>query len=85
MVKVLFRTVVAAAGSLAIALLTFQFFHGNATIAAIFLLLGIVLVGAYGTRTEAIAASVSATVCLDYLFIPPIAKSRSPTPKVGLY
>jgi len=74
MVKVLFRTVVAAAGSLAIALLTFQFFHGNATIAAIFLLLGIVLVGAYGTRTEAIAASVSATVCLDYLFIPPIGK-----------
>jgi two-component system, OmpR family, sensor histidine kinase KdpD len=74
MVKVLFRTVLAAAGSLAIALLCSHLFHSNATIAAIFLLLGIVLEGAYASRAEAIAAAISATLCLDYLFIPPIGK-----------
>jgi len=32
------------------------------------------LIGAYRARTEAIAASLTATLCLDYFFIPPIGK-----------
>jgi two-component system, OmpR family, sensor histidine kinase KdpD len=68
----LFGSATAAVGSLAIALICFYLFHSNATIAAIFLLLGVVLAGAYGTRTEAVASSLSATLCLDYFFVPPI-------------
>jgi len=74
MPKALFGPAAAAAGSLVIALLCFYLFHSNATIAAIFLFLGVLLAGAYATRAEAIAASVSATLCLDYFFIPPIGK-----------
>ena len=70
--KALFGSVAAAAESLAIALICFYLFHSNATIAAIFLLLGVVLAGAYGTRAGAVASSISATVCLDYFFVPPI-------------
>jgi len=64
--------VAAAAESLVIGLVCFYLFHSNATIAAIFLLLGVVLAGAYGTRTSAVASSITATLCLDYFFIPPI-------------
>ncbi len=60
------------AESLVIALICFYLFHSNATIAAIFLLLGVVLAGAYGTRTAAVASSICATLCLDYFFVPPI-------------
>jgi two-component system sensor histidine kinase KdpD len=72
--KALFGSFAAAAGSVAIALLCFYLFHSNATLAAIFLLLGVLLAGAYASRTEAIVASISATLCLDYFFIPPIGK-----------
>lgn len=70
--KVIVGTLAAAGGTLAIALLCFLLFHSNATIAAIFLFLGVVLAGAYGTRVEAVAASISATLYLDYFFVPPI-------------
>ena len=70
--KALIASAVAAAGSLALALICFYLFHSNATIAAIFLLLGVVLAGAYGTRASAVASSISATLCLDYFFVPPI-------------
>ncbi len=70
--KALLGPIVAASGSLAIALLCFFVLHSNATIAALFLLLGVVLAGAYASRAEALAASVAATLSLDYFFIPPI-------------
>jgi two-component system sensor histidine kinase KdpD len=69
--KALFGPLAAAAGSVAISLLCF-YLHSNATIAALFLLLGVVLAGAYASRTEALTASIASTLCLDYLFIPPI-------------
>ena len=53
-------------------LLCFFVLHSNATIAALFLLLGVVLAGTFASRVEAVAASVAATLCLDYFFIPPI-------------
>jgi two-component system sensor histidine kinase KdpD len=70
--KALFASVAAAAESLVIALLCFYLFHSSATIAAIFLLLSVTLAGAYGTRSGAVASSISATLCLDYFFVPPI-------------
>jgi two-component system sensor histidine kinase KdpD len=72
MLKTLLGPFVAACVSLAIALLCFFLFHSNPTIAALFLLVGVLLAGAYASRTEAITASVAATLCLDYFFIPPI-------------
>lgn len=69
--KALFGPLAAAASSVAISLLCF-YLHSNATIAALFLLLGVVLAGAYASRVEAITASIASTLCLDYLFIPPI-------------
>ncbi len=72
--KVIVGTLAAAFGTLGIALLCFQLFHSNATVAAIFLFLGVVLAGAYGTRVEAVVASVAATLCLDYFFVPPIGE-----------
>jgi two-component system sensor histidine kinase KdpD len=30
------------------------------------------MAGAYGTRAEAVSSSISATLCLDYYFVPPI-------------
>jgi two-component system sensor histidine kinase KdpD len=73
MAKRVLGSLAAAAGSLVVALLCF-YLHSNATIAAIFLLLAVLLIGAYRARTEAIAASLTATLCLDYFFIPPIGK-----------
>jgi two-component system sensor histidine kinase KdpD len=70
--KVLLGPLAAATSSLAIALLCFYLLHSNATTAALFLLLGVLLAGAYASRTEAIVASIAATLCLDYFFIPPI-------------
>jgi two-component system sensor histidine kinase KdpD len=70
--KALLASIAAAAESLVIALICFYLFHSNATIAAIFLLLGVVLAGAYGKRVSAVASSISATLCLDYFFVPPI-------------
>jgi two-component system sensor histidine kinase KdpD len=70
--RILFGSLAAAAGSLAISLLCFYLFHSNATVAALFLLLGVLLVGAYASRSEAIAASIASTLCLDFFFIPPV-------------
>jgi len=70
--KVVFGSLAAVGGSVAIAMVCFYLFHSNATIAAMFLLLGVLLAGTYGSRTAAIAASISATLCLDYYFVPPI-------------
>jgi two-component system sensor histidine kinase KdpD len=72
--KALLGSAASVGGSVGIAFLCFYLFHSNATIAAIFLLLGVLLAGAYATRGAAIAASISATLCLDYFFIPPIGK-----------
>ena len=66
--------VAAALGSLAIAWVCFSVLHSNAIIAALFLLLGVLLVAAYASRPSALAASLSATLCLDYFFIPPIGQ-----------
>jgi len=44
----------------------------GATVAAIVLLLAVLLAGAYSKRTEAVVASIAATLCLDYFFIPPV-------------
>ena len=72
--KALIGPLAAAAGSLSISLLCFYLLHSNATIAALFLLLGVMLAGTYASRLEAIAAAVAATLCLDFYFIPPIFK-----------
>jgi two-component system sensor histidine kinase KdpD len=50
----------------------FYVIHANATVAAIMLLFAVLLAGAYAHRTQAIAASITATLCLDYFFIPPV-------------
>ncbi len=72
--KALLAAAAAAAEPLAIALICFHLFHSNPTVAAIFLLLGVVLAAVYGTRSGAIASSISATLCLDYFFVPPIGE-----------
>jgi two-component system sensor histidine kinase KdpD len=72
--KALLGPLAAAAGSLAISVLCFSVLHSNATIAALFLLLGVMLAGTYASRLEAITAAVTATLCLDFYFIPPIFK-----------
>jgi two-component system, OmpR family, sensor histidine kinase KdpD len=61
-----------AAAVTALAMACFYLLHANATVAAIMLLFAVLLAGAYASRTQAVAASVAATLCLDYFFIPPI-------------
>ncbi|MGA8025990.1 MAG: ATP-binding protein [Bryobacteraceae bacterium] len=56
----------------AIALACNYVIHASATVAAIALLLGVLLAGAYRKLPEAVIASIAATLCLDYLFVPPI-------------
>jgi len=65
-------TLIALLGIIAVALICFYVIHSNATIAAIALLLGILLSGAYQKLPEAVVASIAATLCLDYFFVPPI-------------
>jgi two-component system sensor histidine kinase KdpD len=72
--KVFLGPLMAAGGSTTIGLLCYYVLHTNATIAALFLLLGVVLAGTFTSRVEAVAASVAATLCLDYFFIPPIGQ-----------
>lgn len=57
-----------------LALTFFYLFHADATVAAMVLLFAVLLAGAYANRAQAIAASIAATLCLDYFFIPPIGK-----------
>jgi two-component system, OmpR family, sensor histidine kinase KdpD len=61
-----------AASVVALAMACFYVIHANATVAAIMLLFAVLLAGAYAHRTQAVAASITATLCLDYFFIPPI-------------
>ncbi len=58
-------------GVIAIALVCY-FLHVEATIAAVLLLLGVLLAGAYAKPAAAFIASFAATACLDYFFVPPI-------------
>ena len=61
-----------AAAVAVLAVACFYLLHANATVAAIMLLFAVLLAGAYARRTQAVAASIAATFCLDYFFIPPI-------------
>ncbi len=63
-----------ATGVVALAMVCSYVIHANATVAAIMLLFAVLLAGAYAHRTQAVAASVTATLSLDYFFIPPIGK-----------
>lgn len=74
MVKMLLGPAAAVGGALAISFFCFSILHSNATIAALFLLLGVVLAGVFASRAVAVAGSVAATLCLDYFFIPPIGR-----------
>ncbi len=65
-------TLLISAGITALAALSFYIFHMTATVAAILLMLAVLIVGAYSNRMEAVAASIVATLSLDYYFIPPI-------------
>lgn len=59
-------------GIFAVALACYYVIHASATVAAIALLLGVLLTGAYRKLPDAVLASIAATLCLDYLFVPPI-------------
>ncbi len=65
-------TLVAVLGIVTVSLLCFYVIHVNATVAATVLLLGVLVSGAYQELLEAVIASVTATLCLDYFFVPPI-------------
>ncbi len=65
-------TLVACLAIIALALICYRVAHANATVAAIVLLLGVLLSGAYAKLPESIVVSVTATLCLDYFFVPPI-------------
>src|SRR5438045_9661123 len=64
-------TLGAPLGIVAIALICYRV-HVGPTIAAVALLLGVLLAGAYTRLADAAIASVAATLCLDYLFLPPV-------------
>ncbi|MBV9766328.1 MAG: DUF4118 domain-containing protein [Acidobacteriaceae bacterium] len=65
-------TLVAITGIVAVSLICYYLIHVNATIAATVLLLCALVSGVYQKLTEAVIASVTATLCLDYFFVPPI-------------
>ena len=60
------------AGVVALAVVCAYVLNVGATVAAIVLLLAVLLAGAYTKRTEAVVASIAATLCLDYFFVPPL-------------
>jgi two-component system, OmpR family, sensor histidine kinase KdpD len=62
------------AGVVALAVVCAYVLNAGATVAAIVLLLAVLLAGAYAKRTEAVVASIAATLCLDYFFIPPVGR-----------
>lgn len=62
---------VSALGMFAIAVAC-QKLHANATVAAIILLSGVLVAGASSNLSGAVLASIVGTLCLDYLFIPPV-------------
>ncbi len=56
----------------ALSVFCYRVLHANATIAAVVLLLSVLVTGTYAKLPAAVAASIAATLCLDYFFIPPI-------------
>jgi len=65
-------TAVVVLGMVAASVLCQRVLHANATIAAIALMLAVVIAGVYTKPSEAVLASIAATLCLDYFFVPPI-------------
>jgi len=65
-------TAVVVLGTVAASVFCQRVFHANATIAAIALMLAVVVTGVYTKPSEAVLASIAATLCLDYFFVPPI-------------
>jgi two-component system sensor histidine kinase KdpD len=65
-------TGVAVLGTVAVAIVCQRVLHANATVAAIVLMLGVLIAGAWMRLSEAMLASVVATLCLDYFFVPPV-------------
>jgi two-component system sensor histidine kinase KdpD len=63
-----------AAGVVVLAVVCASILRVGATVAAIVLLLAVLVAGAYSKRAEAVVASVAATLCLDYFFIPPLGR-----------
>ncbi|HEX4228146.1 MAG TPA: ATP-binding protein [Bryobacteraceae bacterium] len=63
---------VAMAGIVTLTFLFYRVMMVNDTTAALGFLLAILFTAAYGKLAAAIAASVLATLCLDYYFLPPI-------------
>src|ERR1700761_1566717 len=65
-------TAVALLGTVALALACQRVLHVSTTVAAIVLMLGVLIAGAYTRLLEAVLVSITATLCLDYFFVPPI-------------
>jgi two-component system, OmpR family, sensor histidine kinase KdpD len=63
-----------AAGVVVLAVVCASILRVGATVAAIVLLLAVLVAGAYSKRAEAVVASLAATLCLDYFFIPPLGR-----------
>jgi two-component system sensor histidine kinase KdpD len=64
----------AVAGTISAGVICFALFHTTEIVAALVFMLWTLVVGSFGKRPEAIIASFTAALCLDYLFIPPIYK-----------
>jgi len=62
----------ALAGICAATLVCTRLLHADATTASAALFLCVLLTGVHANLKEAIIASFAATLCLDYLFVPPI-------------
>ncbi len=56
----------------ALSFFCYRVVHANATVAAVVLLLSVLITGANAKLPVAVIASVWATLCLDYFFIPPV-------------
>lgn len=75
MIRVLAKTragLLGLSGVFAITILCHRVFHANTTVAAVTLLLYVLITGVNVNLQAAVIASISATLCLDYFFIPPI-------------
>jgi two-component system sensor histidine kinase KdpD len=72
---------VAFAGIAALTLLFHRVMPVNGTTAALGFLLAILVTAAYGKLIGAVAASILATLCLDYYFLPPIGRITITSPE----
>src|SRR5690242_21593935 len=70
-----------AGGVVALAILCDYVLRTGTTMAAVVLLLAVLLTGAYSKRLEAIVASIAATLCQDYFFIPPFGNINIADPE----